>query len=177
MIQHFTEVKLSLDEAVHGMVDVKEEIIKYVAQLITNPSSRPRVIGLQGEPGIGKTEISRNGVAKALKTSFESISLGGMKDSSSLSGHDYTYQGSKHGLITQLLISAKVMNPVIFLDELDKVAKWDGISDVEDYLIHITDPVQNHDYRDKYFPEVPVNLGSVFFIVAFNNQDGYLLFY
>jgi len=157
-----------LNQNIYGLDNVKEEIIGYIAQFITS-NNKPRIIGLHGNAGVGKTEIVRNGLAKTLNKEISCISCGGMKDSSYLVGFDYTYLGSRYGKIVESLISTKQMDPVIFIDELDKISEGSEGKEIENMLIHILDPVQNKDFRDKYFSEIPIDLSNVLFVVAFND--------
>ena len=120
---YFSYVTKKLDEAVYGLQDVKEDILNYIAQIIaTNNESSPRVIGLCGSAGIGKTVLIRRGLSEVLNRPMQTISMGGMKDSATFVGFEYTYSGSRFGLISQTLMESKVMNPIIFMDELDKVS-------------------------------------------------------
>ena len=121
---YFQSIKTHLDTAVYGLDNVKEEIYNYIAQFInTNNINKPRVIGLVGEAGIGKTQIIRNGLGKALNRPMFCISMGGITDSSHFQGFDFTYVGSRHGIIVQALMETKVMNPILFFDEVDKISK------------------------------------------------------
>ena len=168
---YFNNLLKTLDSVVYGLKNVKEEIITYVAQCLSSKIPSPRILALQGSAGTGKTRIIRDGIAKVLNTPMKSFSMGGIKDSSHFVGFDYTYQNSKFGAISQALIDSKVMNPVIFLDELDKISgKHDG-DEVENLLIHLTDPIQNHQFKDKYFDGVDIDLSKVIFIFAFNNIE------
>lgn len=167
----FDKAQATLDSAVHGMNTVKEEVLNYLAQIVsTDGSSTPRVIALCGSPGIGKTAIVRRGLAAALDRPMKCISMGGISDSSYFFGFDYTYQGSKYGAIVQALIETKVMNPVIFMDELDKISgTQDGI-EVQNLLVHLTDPVQNHTFTDKYFAGIDIDISKVLFVFSYNDE-------
>ncbi len=161
-----------LDNAVYGMESVKEEIINYIAQFIsTNNTSMPRIIGLQGNAGIGKTAIVRKGLSQALQKPMRCVSMGGIRDSSHFVGFDYSYAGSRFGIITQSLMEAGVMNPILFLDELDKISQnHDGI-EVQNLLVHLTDPVQNNSFQDKYFAGINIDISKVMFIFSFNDEN------
>ena len=168
--KYFNQVQSILDEAVYGLDTVKEEIINFIAQFIsTNNNSSPRIIGLCGEAGVGKTQLVKNGLAKALKRPMRLMSMGGIRDSSHFVGFDYTYSGSRYGSIAQALIESEIMNPIIFMDELDKISNTtDGI-DVQNLLIHLTDPVQNMKFQDKYFSGIDIDVSKVVFIFSFND--------
>ena len=165
------DVYSNLDNSVWGMRDVKEEILNYVSQCIIQPDGKPRVLALHGEPGIGKTKIVRDGISKSLNREMRCFSMGGIKDSSTFFGFDYTYIGSKHGAIVQALIDTKTMNPILFFDELDKISETKDGKDIENLLIHLTDPVQNYDFNDKYFNGFPIDISKSLIIFSFNNME------
>ncbi len=168
--KYFSEVKTHLDEAVYGLDTVKEEIINYIAQFVsTSGQCSPRIIGLSGSPGVGKTSIIRRGLADSLKRPMRCISMGGITDSSHFVGFDYTYSGSRYGAIVNALIDAKVMNPIIFMDELDKISNTQSGIEVQNLLIHLTDPMQNANFQDKYFSGIDIDLSKVIFIFAYND--------
>jgi ATP-dependent Lon protease len=128
-------------------------------------------LGLYGNPGVGKTEITRNGIAYSLGRKLACINCGGLRDSSYLQGFEYSYQGSKYGKIVESLILGGEMDPVIFIDELDKISTTRDGQDIENTLVHILDPTQNSDFRDKYFSEIPIDLSRCIFVVAFNHKS------
>ena len=168
----FENAYKNLDNAVYGMTKVKEEIINYVAQFIsTNGESMPRIIGLSGSPGIGKTSLIRRGMSETLKRPMKCMSMGGIRDSSHFVGFEFTYSGSKHGCIIQTLIETGVMNPIIFMDELDKISFTNDGLDVQNLLVHLTDPVQNNTFEDKYFSGIEFDLSKAIFIFSFNDVN------
>jgi len=169
MESFFNDAIKLLDENIYGLEVVKEEIISYSAG-IKSGGKHPKILGLYGNAGIGKTEITRNGIARALNRKISCISCGGMKDSSYLVGFDYTYQGSRYGKFVESFITAGEMDPVIFIDELDKISDTNEGREIENTLIHILDPSQNHDFRDKYFSEIPIDMSNCIFVVAFNDK-------
>ena len=169
--EYIKNVFNNLDNSVWGMHDVKEEILNYVAQCITQPESKPRVLALCGQPGIGKTKIVRDGISKSLDRPMRCFSMGGIKDSSTFFGFDYTYVGSKYGSIVQSLIDCKTMNPVLFFDELDKISDTKEGQDIESFLIHLTDPIQNYDFNDKYFNGIPIDISKSLLIFSFNDME------
>jgi ATP-dependent Lon protease len=172
-IEEFFEKAIkTLDDCTYGMEKPKEEIINYIAQFIaTNNKSSPRVLALQGLPGCGKTLLIKNGFAKSLQRPMSFISMGGSRDIHSFSGHSFTYVGSKYGRIIQSLIETKVMNPIIFMDELDKISLTPEGEEIQNLLIHLTDPVQNMNFEDKYFPDITFDLSKVIFIFSYNNEN------
>lgn len=168
----FKGIKEDLDTHVYGMEKVKEEIVNYVAQFIsTDGKSMPRVLGLVGEPGTGKTRLLRHGLSPALGRPIKSISMGGIRDSSHFVGFDYTYLGSRYGMIVQSIIESGVMNPIIFMDELDKISLGHEGLDVQNMLVHLTDPVQNNAFHDKYFAGIPFDLSKCVFVFSFNDEQ------
>lgn len=169
--KYIKNIYTNLEKSVWGMNDVKEEILNYVTQCITQPDSKPRVLALCGQPGIGKTKIVRDGISKSLNREMRCFSMGGIKDSSTFFGFDYTYVGSKYGAIVQALIDCKTMNPVLFFDELDKISDTKEGQDIENFLIHLTDPVQNYDFNDKYFNGIPIDISKSLLIFSFNDME------
>ena len=158
-----------LNNTIYGQVDAKNKIIQILAQWISNPTSLGQIIALEGPPGIGKTTLIKNGVSKALNRPFSFYALGGENDISSLEGHSYTYEGAHWGRIIEMLMETKVMNPVIFFDELDKISYTSKGSEINGLLTHLTDPSQNNTFKDKYFSEIDIDLSKVLFFFSFNN--------
>jgi ATP-dependent Lon protease len=170
--EYFKEVNEKLEEASYGMENVKEEVIDYISQMIsTNGEGMPRVICIQGIQGSGKTNIVRNGISKVLNRPFQQINMGGISDADYLLGHDSTYVGSKPGRIIQALINSKVMNPIIFMDEVDKISSTEKGNDIQSVLIHLTDPVQNKDFQDKYFIGLNIDVSKAIFIFSCNDES------
>lgn len=164
-------VKAKLDEKIYGLTKVKEQILFVLNNMITNPKSRGVGMALVGPQGVGKTELA-NVLADAIKLPFVSIPLGGSNDSSFLSGHSYTYEGSMPGAIVTSVIKMKQLNGIIFFDELDKISDTRYGSEVSKLLLHITDSTQNHDFKDKYLGnDISVNLSNIWFIYSLNYID------
>lgn len=159
-----------LDDAIYGHTSAKNEIIQLVAQWISNPTSKGSVIGLKGPPGTGKTTLVKYGIAKALKRPFSFIPLGGATDSAFLEGHSYTYEGSTWGRMVEVLIESQCMNPVIFMDELDKVSETKNGQEISGKLIHLTDFQQNNEITDKYFSGIKFDLSRALFIFSYNDE-------
>jgi len=167
----FSDAVKDMESVSYGMDNVKEEILDCISQMIsTNSDCMPRVLCIQGDKGVGKTSFIRNGISKILNRPFKQINMGGMTDSSFLLGHEQTYIGSRAGMIVNSLIETKVMNPIIFMDEVDKISTSEKGIDVQSVLIHLTDPVQNSDFQDKYFPGINIDLSKVLFVFSCNDD-------
>lgn len=169
LIKNFIEkFKQELDNEIFGMNNVKNEIINYVCKFITNPFSQKNNIALYGSAGVCKTKFVKI-LSKILGLKMKVISLGGMKDSSYLLGHHFTYQESQCGAITQSIIETQIMNPILYFDELDKVSHSDHGQDIYSVLANITDPTVNCNFKDHYFSHLNIDLSKVFYIFTFND--------
>lgn len=160
-------VKKSLDENLYGMIKEKEELLMMVNNMINNPKCSNLNLGFVGEPGIGKTELIRS-LAKSLDIPFVQISLGGCKDASFLEGHTFTWEGSEPGIIAKSLCQVGYKNPIIYFDEIDKISE--SGKEVISSLLHILDPTQNMEFRDKYFGELTIDLSHVWFMFSMNDE-------
>jgi ATP-dependent Lon protease len=160
-----------MESAIYGHEDAKLQIMQFVSSWISNPQSAGNVLSIYGPPGVGKTTLIKEGVAKALERPFHFITLGGATDASFLDGHSYTYEGSTWGRIVDVLIKSKCMNPVIYFDELDKVSETPKGEEINNLLIHLTDGSQNDRFQDKYFTGIDLNLSRCLFIFSHNNHD------
>ena len=167
----FDNLKKTMDNAVWGHDDAKHHIIQIMAQQYRNPQAKGNVFGIYGPAGTGKTSIIKEGIAKALNKPFIFISLGGAADSSFLEGHSYTYEGSIYGRIANGLIQAKCMDPIFYFDELDKVSNTPKGNEIINILIHLTDPMQNSLFRDKYFNGIDLDLSRATFIFSYNDPS------
>ena len=160
-----------MDRAIYGHDDAKLQIMQFVSSWIANPKAHGNVLSIHGPPGIGKTSIIKDGVAKALDRPFHFVSLGGATDASFLDGHSYTYEGSTWGRIVEILIQSKCMNPVIYFDELDKISETPKGEEIMNLLIHLTDGSQNDRFQDKYFSSIDIDLSRCLFIFSHNNHE------
>jgi hypothetical protein len=165
------KVHKCMEKAIYGHDDAKLQILQFVSSWIANPKANGNVLSIHGPPGIGKTSIIKDGVAKALERPFFFISLGGATDASYLDGHSYTYEGSTWGRIAEILIQSKCMNPVIYFDELDKVSETPKGEEINNLLIHLTDGSQNDRFQDKYFTGIDLDLSRCLFIFSHNNHE------
>ena len=161
--------KKFLDDAIYGQEDSKLQIMQFISTKITNPSHRGLSLLLVGAPGIGKTALIKNGIAKALDWPFQFISLGGDSDASTYTGHQLVYESSHCGKIVNSLIASKSMSTILMFDEIDKLSQTAKGEEVMNLLIHLTDPVQNGDFEDKYLAGVPIDLSKVMFIFSAND--------
>ena len=158
-----------LDDAIYGQDESKLQILQFIAGKITNPNSRGMSLLLVGPPGIGKTSLIKQGIAKALDWPFQFISLGGDSDSSTFSGHQMVYEGSHCGKIVNSLVAAKSMSMVLMFDELDKVSNTAKGEEIQNLLVHLTDPTQNGDFEDKYLSGIPLDLSQAMFVFSAND--------
>ena len=163
--------KKTLDAAVYGMEDVKDQFYQLIGQWIANPAAVGTAIGIQGPMGTGKTTLVKDGISKALGRDFIFMALGGATDSSYLEGHSYTYEGSTFGKIVDGLVKIESMNPVFFFDELDKVSDTPKGEEIIGILTHLTDTSQNSEFHDRYFSEVSFDLSRALFIFSYNDVN------
>ena len=159
----------ALDEAVYGQEDTKLQILQYITTKIAKPDGRGTSLLLVGPPGIGKTSIIKNGIAKALGFPFQFISLGGDSDASTYTGHQLVYESSHCGKIVNSLIHAKSMSTILLFDEVDKISATPKGEEVQNMLIHLTDPASNEGFEDKYLSGIPIDLSKAMFIFSAND--------
>ena len=165
-----------LDESIHGHKHAKNQILKIVAQWMTGEQSG-YCFGFEGSPGIGKTSLAKNGISKCLKDEngnsrpFAFIALGGSTNGSTLEGHNYTYVNSSWGKIVDILMETKCMNPIIYIDELDKVSNTEQGREIISILTHIIDSTQNDIFQDKYFAGINIDLSKTLFIFSYNDPE------
>jgi len=174
---NMTRINTTLNNAVHGHTTAKRQLKRIIGQWI-NGKQTGYCFGFEGPPGVGKTSLAKNGLSQCLLNDtdnthrpFAFIPVGGSCNGSTLSGHNYTYVGSTWGRIVDILIDKKCMNPIIFIDELDKVSKSEHGKEIIGILTHLVDSTQNESFQDKYFNGIDLDLSKALFIFSYNDPD------
>ena len=175
-IQYLNNVDTILNKSVYGHSEAKLQIKRIIAQWINGENSG-YCFGFEGPPGNGKTTLAKYGLSKCLideegnSRPFGFIPIGGNSNGSSLEGHSYTYVGSTWGRIVDILMDSKCMNPIIFIDELDKISRTENGRELIGILTHLTDSTQNSEFYDKYFSGIKLDLSRALFIFSYNDPD------
>jgi ATP-dependent Lon protease len=174
--QNMNDVTDVLDKSIHGHNYAKNQILKIIGQWM-NGEQRGYSFGFEGSPGVGKTSLAKYGLSNCLKDEngvsrpFAFIALGGSSNGSMLEGHGYTYVNSTWGRIADILMETKCMNPIIYIDELDKVSKTENGKEIIGILTHLIDTTQNDTFQDKYFAGINIDLSKALFVFSYNDPD------
>ena len=165
-----------LDNSIYGHRNAKKQIKKIIGEWI-NGDINGYSFGFEGPPGIGKTSLANEGITKCLidennnTRPFSLIAVGGSSNGSTFQGHNYTYVGSTWGKIVDILIESKCMNPIIFIDELDKISNSENGKEIIGILTHLIDSTQNSKYQDKYFSGIDLDMSKTLFIFSYNDPS------
>jgi len=170
------DVHNTLTKAVHGHKRAKRQVERIIGQWVNGQQSG-YCFGFEGPPGVGKTSLAKKGIAHCLLDTdltprpFTFIAIGGGTNGSTLEGHNYTYVASTWGRIVDILMEKKCMNPIIFIDELDKVSRTEHGREIIGILTHLIDPTQNDAFQDKYFNGIDLDLSKALFIFSYNDVE------
>ena len=169
-------VENALENSIYSHNHAKKQIMKIIGQWMNGKQSG-YCFGFEGSPGIGKTSIAKKGLTKCLidvngeSRPFAFIAMGGSSSGSTLEGHGYTYVNSTWGRIVDILMDTKCMNPIIYIDELDKVSNTENGKEIIGILTHLIDPTQNESFQDKYFTGIDIDISNVLFIFSYNDAE------
>lgn len=173
---NMNSIKQIMNNSIHGHTYAKNQIMKIIGQWINGEMSG-YCFGFEGSPGIGKTSLAKKGISKCLQNEnnesrpFTFISVGGSCNGSTLEGHSYTYQNSTWGRIVDLLMESNCMNPIIYVDELDKISKTEQGKEIIGIFTHLIDTTQNEGFQDKYFSGIDIDMSKALFIFSYNDPD------
>ena len=170
------KIEEALENSIYSHHHAKKQIMKIIGQWINGEQSG-YCFGFEGSPGIGKTRLAKKGLTNCLcnhdgtTRPFIFIAVGGSSNGSSLEGHGYTYVNSTWGKIVDILMETKCMNPIIYIDELDKVSNTENGKEIIGILTHLIDPTQNDSFQDKYFTGIDIDISKALFIFSYNDAD------
>lgn len=174
--QTMKEFRQTLESSIHGHTSAKRQLERILGQWMRGEQSG-YCFGFEGPPGVGKTSLAKYGLAQCLRDEhgesrpFTFIAMGGSTHGNTLEGHNYTYLGSTWGKLVDILMETKCMNPIIFIDELDKVSRTEQGREIIGILTHLVDPTQNTHIQDKYFSGVDLDFSKALFIFSYNDVE------
>jgi len=174
--KYLKTIRENLNACVYGHSESKDQLERLIAQWM-NGKMEGTVFGFQGPPGTGKTSLAKKGLSRCLldedgnSRPFGFLPLGGSSNGAILEGHSYTYLGSTWGRIADILMETKCMNPIIYIDEVDKVSQTEHGREIIGILTHLTDQSQNVEFTDKYFAGVKFDLSQVLFVFSYNDSS------
>ena len=174
--KYISYVDKTLDTSVYGHTKAKQQIKRIIGQWITGENTG-YCFGFEGPPGVGKTSLAKHGIANCLSDldgttrPFSFVAIGGSSNGTTFEGHNYTYVGSTWGKIVDILMDSKCMNPIIFIDELDKISKTENGKELIGILTHLIDSSQNDRFQDKYFNGIDIDVSKVLFIFSYNDAS------
>ena len=174
--KYFKDIDIALNSSIYGLDTAKMQIKRLLAQWI-NGKNDGYIFGLEGPPGTGKTTLAKKGIANCLRDEFGEkrpfifIPLGGSSNGSTLEGHNYTYVGSTWGRIIDGIMESKCMNPIIYIDEVDKISKTEHGKELIGILTHMTDKSQNTAFMDKYFSGIKIDISKCLIIFSYNDPQ------
>lgn len=166
----------TLECSIHGHQSAKRQIERILGQWMRGEQTG-YCFGFEGPPGVGKTSLAKHGLAKCLKDQngnprpFQFVALGGSTHGNTLEGHNYTYLGSTWGKLVDILMDTECMNPIIFIDELDKVSQTEQGHEIIGILTHLVDSTQNTHIQDKYFNGVDLDFSRALIVFSYNDPD------
>ena len=174
--KYLTNIHSILDNAIYGHQLAKRQVERVIGQWISGEQTG-YTLGFEGPPGVGKTSLAKEGIAKCLigengtTRPFAFIAIGGEPNSSTLVGHNYTYVGSNWGKIVDVLMQKKIMNPIFYIDELDKISKTEQGREIIGILTHIIDSTQNMHFQDRFFSGIDLDISKALFIFSYNDVN------
>lgn len=161
--------RLQMDAEITGHEHAKQEVMRLICGWLSSGAQAGFALGLEGEAGVGKTSFVKRALSKCMQRPFCFISLGGASDAAGLLGHSYTYEGAMQGRVAECLIHSETMDPILFFDELDKISTTSKGEELVHALIHLTDPVQNSHFRDRFLHGIDLDLSRAVIVFSYND--------
>jgi ATP-dependent Lon protease len=168
--KYLTLLREALDKRLYGLQEVKQQIIMAVHDRLRNPTCKRNILVLKGPKGSGKTKIAQI-VANTIGLPFYKIALGGLIDATVFKGSDQVWSGSSPSMILQILARSRCSNPVILLDEIDKLSHSEKGIEVANSMLHVLDPTQNTQFHDLFLSEIPHDISGIWFFVTMNESS------